>query len=402
MVQIKIIQDRRRSRQDGTYPLFVRVTEQRKSLYLNTGFTLLKEQWDAEASKVLNSHPNANRINASITKRYFEVQKAIIKLDDEERFSFNNLKEELGMESHKSIISVKSFADSLIINMLDQQKIGNAMVYQAAMNALSHFKSTEKIQFIDITIGFLEDYHAHLVRKKVKVNTISNYLRTLRAIYNKAIRTKIVDRRHYPFDDFVIRSEQTAKRAITKKDIYRIEQIDLGGMESMQRAKDLFLLSFYLIGISVVDVAYLTKDHVIDGRIVYRRKKTGKLYSVKLFPKAMLILNRYGQENQKYLLPILSDLIEPDSLESRKVIRQTIKTTNKYLAKISLLVKLEIKLTTYVARHTFATIAKRLGYSNEMIAEALGHEFGNKTTAIYLDSFDKKEIDNMQGSVVGE
>lgn len=402
MVHIRIILDVRRAKIDGTYPLYIRITEVKKVLHLPMGFSLLKEEWDTEASKVLNSHPNANRINASITKRYFEVQKAIIKLEDEERFSFNNLKEELGTESSKSIISVRSFADSLVINMLNQQKTGNAMVYQAAISALSHFKPAEKIQFIDITIGFLEDFHAHLVKKNIKVNTISNYLRTLRAIYNKAIRAKVVDRRHYPFNDFVIKSEQTAKRAISKNDIYRIERLDVSGLESMQRAKDLFLLSFYLIGISVVDIAYLAQDHIIDGRVVYRRKKTGKLYSVKLFPKATAILSRYGQQDQKYLLPILSDSIEPNSLESRRIIRQAIKTTNKYLGRISLLAKLETKVTTYVARHAWATIAKRLGYSNDMIAEALGHEFGNRITAIYLDSFDKEEIDKMHNRVVGD
>lgn len=401
MVHIKIIQDKRRPKQDGTFPLFIRVTEKRKSMYLYTGYSLLPAQWDKEASKVLNSHPNASRLNSSITKRYFEVQKAVIKLEDDERFSFNHLKEELGLGTvQKKTYTVHSFANELIAEMFKQKRTGNALVYQAAINALSNFKPTKHLYFIDIDLKFLEAYQSYLIAKEVKVNTISNYLRTLRAIYNKAIKSKLIDKKFYPFDDFMIRNEKTVKRAISKGDISNIEKINTDDSVSMQKAKDFFLLSFYLIGISFTDLAYLTKDNIIDGRVVYKRRKTGKLYSIRLFPKAIEIFNRYESKDRIRLLPILCDNIADDSVEAHRLIKQAIKTTNKYLDRLANLLTLKIKLTTYVARHAWATNAKRLGYSNEMIAEALGHDFGNRTTAIYLDVFEKEIIDEMHFNVI--
>jgi len=159
-------------------------------------------------------------------------------------------------------------------------------------------------------------------------------------------------------------------------------------------------LSFYLIGISFTDLAYLTPKNLVDGRVIYRRRKTHKLYSIKLFPKAEVILNELHQPGIKYLLPILPNDITEGSLRSKELINQWIKTTNKYLKRLGEQVGINAPLTTYVARHTFATCAKRLGYSNELIAEALGHEYGNRVTNIYLDSFDKAVVDEMHGRVI--
>jgi site-specific recombinase XerD len=155
-----------------------------------------------------------------------------------------------------------------------------------------------------------------------------------------------------------------------------------------------------LIGLSFTDLAYLTKKNIQDGRVVYRRRKTHKNYSIKLYPKAAVILNELHQKGDKYLLPILPNEVIEDSLKAKQTIHQWIKTTNKYLKRLGMEVGIEASLTTYVARHTFATTAKKLGYSNELIAEALGHEYGNKITNIYLDSFDKEVVDEMHRRVI--
>lgn len=164
MVQLKVIHDLRRQKADLTYPIYFRVTEYDKTIYLSTGYSINQEHWDKQACKVVKAHPNAAMINAGLTKRYFEIQKAVIKLEEEGRFTFTHLKEMLGEEPRKSVLTVKEFTDGLIADMLKHRKIGNAAVYQSALNALSHFKPVNKLRFIDVTLKFLEYYYTHLLR----------------------------------------------------------------------------------------------------------------------------------------------------------------------------------------------------------------------------------------------
>ena len=161
-----------------------------------------------------------------------------------------------------------------------------------------------------------------------------------------------------------------------------------------------FLISFYLRGISFTDLAYLRQSNIIDGRVEYKRRKTHKNYSIKLFPEAQVLFEKFNVNGSKYLLPILPNDTLEDSIEAKKVIRQFIKTTNKYLKRMSEQIGLSSPATSYTSRHSFGTIAKRLGYSNELIAEALGHEYGNKITNIYLDTFDSDVLDAMHKHVI--
>jgi integrase len=134
--------------------------------------------------------------------------------------------------------------------------------------------------------------------------------------------------------------------------------------------------------------------------VEYKRRKTHKNYSIKLFLEAQVLFEQLHADGSNYLLPILPNDTQEDSIETKKVIRQFIKTTNKYLKRMSEQIRLSSPATTYTSRHSFGTIAKRLGYSNELIAEALGHEYGNKITNIYLDTFDTDVLDAMHKHVI--
>ena len=234
----------------------------------------------------------------------------------------------------------------------------------------------------------------------MKQNSIHNYFRTIRAIYNKAIKHKVVDRSFYPFHDITVKSESTPKRAITKEDLIKLTTNPITINTPLWKALKYFLLSYYLIGISFTDLAFLKQENIVEGRVVYRRRKTHKIYSVKLFPAVEKLLSELKDENSSYLLPILPNNVLQNSLKAKRIIQQWIKTTNKYLKRLSEQAEINGTITTYVSRHTFATTAKRFGYSNELIAEALGHEHGNKITNIYLDSFDREVVDAMHQRVI--
>jgi len=399
MVHVKTVLDTRRARFDGSYNIIFRITYSKKVCTINSGISIPTEFWVQNASEIDRTYPNAVQFNQQLAKKYVEIRHAVLELGEE--FSMDALKAILaGKPKAKNDITFKAFAEELIAEMHQLNKTGNAIIYQTAVNRFLEFYGDPNISFSQITYTLLEQFSQQLAVQGLKLNSISNYFRTLRAIYNKAIKRKVVDRSHYPFYELQIRSERTQKRAVLRQDVAKLEQLDLSDNKAAERALKCFLLSFYLIGISFTDLAYLTPKNLVDGRVIYRRRKTHKLYSIKLFPKAEAILNELHQPGAQYLLPILPNDIIEDSLRAKELINQWIKTTNKYLKRLGEHVGINAQLTTYVARHTFATCAKRLGYSNELIAEALGHEYGNRITNIYLDSFDKAVVDEMHGRVI--
>ena len=404
MVTYKILLDTRRAKSDGTYAVAIRITCNRKNTTLNTGVFIIESLWAEDKSVVNSLHPNSSLLNKKITEQYLKVQKTVIELESEGVFSFESLKERMS-ESYKApallrSVTFKTFAEDLVADLMAINKTGNAIVYSTAINRFTAFVANPRLRFIDIDYNLLESFKRHLIKDGMKQNTVSNYFRTLRAIYNKAIKAKIVDRSRYPFLDITIKTERTAKRAISIADITKIAQQQLKLKSGHWHARNYFLLSFALIGASFTDLAYLTQTNVKRGRLTYKRRKTGKELSIKLHPFTQELLSNYIDSNAKYLLPVLSPTIQEDSLKAKRAISQWIKTTNKWLSKIVEECKIEDEVTTYVARHTWATSAKRLGYPIEVIAEAMGHEHGNKITNIYLDSFDQSLIDEVNEKVI--
>lgn len=403
MVYYKLILNDKRSKADQIYPVVIRVTSNRVSTTVSTGIRVHLNEWDNVKGLIKSANPNWQVMNHQLLDFYNKVQRAIIRLQDENDFSFENLK--IKLTEPKSPIksqqntSFNEFVEQTIKELHESNKSGNALVYQASWNRLLSFIGNRKLSFIEVDYTLLEAFKGHLLKDNVKTNTISNYFRTIRAIYNRGIKAKHIDRCHYPFHDIAIKSEKTLKRAVNIQDIGKLSTLALKRETSAWHSRNYCMLSFSLIGISFTDLAYLKPSDIQKGRLIYRRRKTHKLYNIKLTDIAKSLLDIYKGRNTKYLLPVLPPSIIEDSLEAHKVIKQFIKTTNKYLKNMSKELDLD-KITTYVTRHTWATTAKRMGYSNELIAEALGHEYGNKITNIYLDSFDQSVIDELNEKVL--
>lgn len=404
MVTYRILLDTRRAKSDGTYSVIVRITCNRASSTINTGVFIHKEFWNEDKNNISPNHENSNLLNKKITEQYLKIQKAVIELEGENMFSFDSLKKRF-VEGYKipvpsRSITFRSYTQQLIDDMLSVNQSGNAIVYQTTSNRFLAFTNNPNLKFIDITYNLLENFKRQLIKEGMKQNTISNYFRTLRAIYNKAIKAKLVDRSHYPFLDITIKTERTAKRSISIDTLNKIAKHELKLKSRQWHARNYFLLSFALTGTSFTDLAYLKSNNIKKGRLVYKRRKTGKELSIKLHPYTEMLLSHYTGINVKYLLPILPSGVVENSMKAKRAITQWIKTTNKWLRKIVEDCKIEDEVTTYVARHTWATTAKRLGYSIELIAEAMGHEYGNKITNIYLDSFDQSLIDEVNEKVI--
>jgi integrase/recombinase XerD len=398
MANIKTLLDLRRAKSDGTFNIIFRITDYNKVYTINSGVSLQQHYWDEKIGKVVKEYPNAKPINIKISKHFFKIEQAVLSLDDE--FSIDKLKAMLsGKPKDEAPETFQVFADKIIQQMMEANRVGNALVYQTAVNRLIAYCGKD-VSFEEVNYKLLDQFSHHLTTSGLKINSVSNYFRSIRAIYNKAIKMKMVDRSFYPFYDISIKSEKTGKRAILKDDIAKLLQIHVEKNSTCWRSLNYFMLSFFLRGISFTDLAYLKHSNIIDGRIEYKRRKTHKKYSVKLFPEAESIINQMNVPGSDYLLPIIPIGVTEDSIRAKRIIQQCIKTTNKYLKRLSTECGLLNSIQTYTSRHSFATIAKRMGYSNDLVAESLGHEFGNKITNIYLDSFDTDVLDSMHQHVI--
>jgi integrase/recombinase XerD len=398
MANVKVLLDQRRAKSDGTFNIIFRITDYKKVCTINSGVSIDAKYWNSKKALIDKSHPNSKLLNIKLSKAFFKIEQSILTLDEE--FSIEKFKGLVTDTSQKgSKDTFETFSNKLIEQMMEVNRVGNALIYRTAVNRLISYCGKD-IAFTEINYKLLNEFNHHLITSGLKQNSISNYFRTIRAIYNKALKEKIIDRSLYPFHDISIKSEKTAKRAVLKEDIVKLLEIPLPRDSSSWRALNYFVLSFYLRGISFTDLAYLKQSNIIEGRIEYKRRKTHKNYSVKLFPVAESIINQLNVPGGDFLLPIIPIGVSENSIRAKRMIQQCIKTTNKYLKRLSEEAGLSNTVTTYSSRHSFATIAKRMGYSNELIAESLGHEYGNKITNIYLDTFEVEVLDVMHKHVI--
>lgn len=402
MVSIKVILDRRRSKKDGTYPLNFQIYSNRKTRTRYSGISIREEHWDEYNSLIKCDHSAHKILNLKLKKGLADLQSDLLLADEESLQRYlKPVKEEVKLKIISKNKTVYQFATELIQDLKLCNKIGNAWVYEATVNALKGFHAEDNLTFEQIDYSFLSSYQTYLNSRDIKPNSVYLYVRTIRIFYNKAIKLKLVDKALYPFDDFKLKPEKTRKRAIDKTLIKKIKELKLKEGTPIWHVRNWFLLSFYLIGISIIDLALLNPKSYKDGRIEYKRRKTGKWYDIKVLPEAAKILEFYTHFEKLdtgYILPIVTYKTDDEEKLMRNIKSRT-KFINDYIKKLGEEIEYDGEITTYTVRHSWATIAKKLGFSNEVIAEALGHEYGNAITNVYLDSFDKEVIDKANEKV---
>jgi site-specific recombinase XerD len=376
----------------------LRITKDRKRKHETIGISINPKHWDFEKNQPKWNCPNKELIETTISEKLNEYRKQILEFQAENKeYSVSKLMQQVRKPTRK--ITVGDYLNEIIESLEKENRIGNSKHYIALQNSLKQFNGTLQIPFSDIDVSFLNKYESYLRQQGNKGNTISIKVRTLRATYNKAIKNNIVKKDYYPFDDYNVSQlkETTVKRAITKDDIQKIINFDVSTITKhhsslLQLSKDLFLFSYLGCGINLIDMAYLAKENHIDDRITYERHKTGKYIKFRLQPFSIDILNRYNDSKRDYLFPIFDNNKHITAKQKHQRIKKVTYLINKNLHKIEKNLDLPISLTTYVARHSFATVLKRSGVNVALISEALGHS-SEKITQIYLDSFENEQID---------
>ena len=404
-VHYKFLLDKRRKRQDKIYPLKLRVYDNDGNKEKSLGINLHENDWDDELQQILISDPDYKNNSFKFNGLRNKVErKVLLAEDDEDLISPDTILSTLNKKrKHKNKISFKVFSDELIAGMLKAGKAGNAMAYTDATRSLINFYGNDNVRFEDITYKLLDKYNTFMLARSAKVNTVAAYLRSIRAIYNKAIKAELVDSKLYPFSKFTIETEDTISRALTLQEMQQIVRLHLKPNTPIWHNRNYFIISFCLIGINFADLFTLEPKNMRENRIAYRRNKTGRIYNIDVPPVVLELVHRYksiaSKNENKYILPTL--LYTTNSLQERKNIKQLCKNCNDYMKQIAKICGIDKPITTYYARYTWANIAKKdLGYSNDLIADALGHQYGNKVTGIYLDNYSNETIDAANKAVI--
>ena len=284
--------------------------------------------------------------------------------------------------------------ESLIIKFKQHGKARTSETYTAALNSFKKFRKDEDIMLDCLTSEIMETYEAWHKQRGNSPNTISFYTRILRAVYHRAVEDDIIENRN-PFRHVYTGVDKTVKRAIPLPHIRKIKALDLSLSPPLDYARDMFLMSFFLRGMSFIDMAYLKKTDLKNGSIVYRRRKTGQQLTIAWAPEMQAILDKYPDNPTQYLLPI----IKTEGINERCAYRNIGYNINHNLKKIAGMVGINIPLTMYVARHSWASAAKAKGIPLSVISEGMGHD-SEATTQIYLASLDTSVVDKANSLIL--
>ena len=379
--------DTRRALKDGTYPVKIVVTGNKKEVRVDTGVSVKEDGWNTSTRNAVN------RRTASLLSTLLTRAESVI-LDLRERGMFDKmtttqLRKALTAEGPAS--PQTTFLE--VCEQFLRLKTGKRTreIYETTMKKVKVFAPDATME--DITPNWLREFSVFLGGA---VNGRAIHLRNIRAVCNYALDEELTQ--NYPFRKFKIPREETRKRSLPMDDLRSIIALDdLTPQEEEYR--DMFLLIFYLIGINIADLAALTHDSLVDGRIEYRRAKTGRLYSIKVEPEAQAILDKYAGE--QHLLSPFDRYRNYRDYNHRlnDALKKIGPVNGKHRNGVPTREPINPELSTYWARHSWATIAASLDVPNETIAAALGHSFGNRTTAIYID-FNLRKVDEANRKVL--
>lgn len=402
MASIKIVL-RKKEAKDGTYPLAIRVTKDRKSSFIHLGKSIKEQDWDDKAQKVRKSHLNSSRLNNFLIKKLSEANDKLLEL-----------------ETQKSDISAKTVRKNIkpsagstfniqaAIYLEDLQKSGKYNRKSADEPRIRRFKEFlkgEDITFPDITVSLLNRFAAYLKdTRKIKERTVVNHLVVIRSVYSQAIKSGVVDSKYYPFGKgkIQIKFPDSVKMGLTPEEVKKLEELELEQSSYENHARNIWLFSFYFAGMRVSDVLRLKWRDFQDERLHYSMGKNEKAGSLKVPEKALKILLQYkpyAVEQRELVFPELAVL---ENLNNKYVVQMKIATAvgrlNKALRKIAKAAKIEKKLTLHIARHTFGNISGDK-IPVQMLQKLYRHS-SITTTIGYQANFIHKDADDALDAVV--
>lgn len=379
---------------NGEHPLMLRVCKDGNRRYVSLKVSVKSEHWDFEKNKPKRGCPNKERLEKLISEHIHKYSHEIIGLTVEGKdYTTNSLIEKV--TDVKTSKTLDALFQDYICSLMQEGRVGYALSVKQVYNSLLEYRGHLDFYLAEVDVAWLKSYEVWLRSKGLADNTIGIRFRTLRVVYNFALMNGLVKPELYPFKKYKVSKlhQDTAKRAISKEQVMLIVNYDTSHSRLYKRlAVDMFVFSYLMGGINFVDMCMLTKDNIEDGRLIYVRKKTKKLIKLPLQERAIQIIDTYSDCKRKYLFPVLGDKART-LIQTKDRIYDVLSNINRHLKKIGEEYGFELKITTYVARHTQATVMKRAGVSTSVISELMGHS-SERVTQYYLDSFGNEQMDD--------
>ena len=385
---------------EGT--LYYQVIHKRNVKCISTDYRVYADEWNEETATLVIPCKGERKAELQLMKSAIawemrQRREAVAKLETANKdFSMDEL-----CEAFRQIPTCKTVFTFLQEQISRQERMlrhGTAMTYNNAYQRFKEFRADADLTFDQLTLDMIEEYEAWLTNRRLMQNTIRFYLRTLHTLLYKAIDEGLLSDDNKLFSRVRLAYVPTNKRAISAEDIRAIQQLVLPPGSIQAFARDLFMFSFYTRGMSFIDIAYLKKKDLKNGLLSYCRKKTNQQITIAWEQELQVIVDRYSAqtEDTPYMLPIIKNMDETEYVQYKRV--QT--NVNRALKRIGTIAGLRLPITMYVARHSWASIARDMDISISVISEGMGHH-SCKTTQIYLDTIDTSKINEANRKIIG-
>lgn len=407
MASVKLMLNKQRMLSSGKFPLVFQIIHQRRKRLIYTKFKLYPEEFDdlllevKTGKRTVYSLTEIRAINKELKREYKRILLRIKELEKKgEYFTVNDL-----VESKKKGVShfcLLQYTELQIARKRKKEKEGIAVAYQSTyvslkkyINSLSERK--KDVNMNEVNYSFVMGYEDFLYAQKVSENTVNYYLRNFRTLYNAAIKDGYRQHGDYPFAYVRTRACKTVKRALSKENMRLLSSLPISNSPYLEFSRDLYLFSFYAQGMAFVDIAFLNKKNINGGLLTYSRRKSKQLIHIVVTPQMQKMIDKYSNDSE-YLFPI----IDPSNKEQSvyKQYRLALGRINRHLKKLAAGLNLRIPLTTYTARHTWATLARDSGAPLSVISAGLGHT-SEEMTRIYLKDFDQNVLAKVNSLVTG-
>lgn len=394
MLSFRFILYTSKTYKNGNSPVMLQATSNGQVKRMAVGFDATPKEWDEDKQRFRKNTTNFRSKNTKLDELEMFAQSLLTaSILERKKLSLDEMMQRMKNESASA--NVAQFFDEKIKELQAAGSAGNAFIYTCAKNSLLKFAG-DKLTFSEMDYRFLTSFENSLRTNGAHDGGISNYMRTIRALYNEAIRRGIAEQSDYPFstqfnkNGYSIAKFKTVRkpRALAPNDLELLKSFDYTQHPDLARAYQMFMFSFYEFGINFADMAHLTHDNIQDDYLRYTRKKTKKEYNLPLHSEALKILAWFGGKD--YLFPIFTSAQKTEQQKLNRIMKKR-KQFNKAMNKIGELLGIKTNITSYVARHSSATTLKRKGVSEDVISEALGHT-DLKTTKIYLAQFDNQVL----------